>query len=138
MNCYTIYLNKHTEHNSELLYIVVRLFPCICSCYSLLRTQRCCYYYHPNRRQAATDTGVRITASCSCFRLRLLSAAAEHITALFRVVHVCAADGLMRTAAADVRACHERARQSFCKAIPERGTTLMKPNNKNLNSHRFF
>lgn len=48
-----------------------------------------------------------ISAKSNCcrdrLRLRLLSAAAEYITASFRVVHVCATDGLMLTAAADTR-----------------------------------
>lgn len=52
------------------------------------------------------QTAEPIPASSKCcrdrLRLRRLSAAAERITASFRIRHVCATDGLTLTAAADV------------------------------------
>lgn len=53
-------------------------------------------------------------------RLRLLSAAAKRITASFRVLHVCATDGLMLTAAADVKLHKKLIEVSVCKPVPER------------------
>lgn len=64
-----------------------------------------------------------ISANSKCcrdrLRLRLLLATVEHITASFRVVHVCATDGLMLTAAADTRLQKMLIVVSVCKPGPE-------------------
>lgn len=70
--------------------------------------------------QIAVPISVNSNGYRDRLRLRLLSAAAEHITASFRILHVCATHGLMLIAAADVRLRKPLVQVSVCKAVPER------------------
>lgn len=73
----------------------------------------------PPKLQIPADSGTHSAKSNCCRdRLRLLSAAAEHIAASFTVLHVCATDGLMLTAAADV-GLHKTLQRSVCERVPE-------------------
>lgn len=81
-----------------------------------------------------------ISANSNCcrhrLRLRLLSAAAEHITASFRVLHACATDGLMLTAAADV-SLHKSTFQSVSPSLNGRDYSTINQNNKKVVPKQF-
>lgn len=75
-----------------------------------------------------------ISANSKCcrdrLRLRLLSAAAERITASFRILHVCATDGLTLTAAADVTSLHKLTFESVRPSLNSRDYSTVNQNNK--------